>query len=61
MDLKKYYSDLIITKLELEIKNTKKEIQQSKLTKEINKEYLKKLQDLLQQYYKKYYELNNKE
>ena len=61
MDLKKDYSKAIIVPLELEIKNVKMKMNKKiNFTRDIDKEYLTKLQDLLNHYYKKYYELNNK-
>ena len=60
MNLSKYYSKLIITPLELEIKHIKKNInKKNNLTKKIDKKYLSILQSLLINYYKKYYNLNN--
>ena len=62
MEIKKYYYNLIIMPLELEIKAIKKKLNKKiNFTREIDKEYLSKLQTMLHYYYQRYYELNNKE
>ena len=62
INYKKNYFITIITQLELEIKDLKKKLNKKiNITKEQDLEHLNKLQIILQEYYKKYYELNNKE
>ena len=59
MNLSKYYSLLIITPLEKEIKFLKRKINNKyNPTKELDKKHLAILQQILKKYYKNYYYLH---